>query len=206
MGSSKIYKAFRIGSLALFVTSVFLPWLTEHRATMIGGRISSQFWSYQMVINISYLGRQADLITLTFHEYWQPSPEYAYPLNIYLGWFFVFAFQMGGIAAGAIGLVKEKVRGRYLPMVLTTAFLVLSLILGGFQLFWQMEAGRSYLGHMSAPTLDVGFFLAMISTILWTVPLLLGTLTKRTQEVARASVITTLRSLSTKRLRSSSKA
>jgi hypothetical protein len=179
LGSSKIYKAFRIGSLALFVTSVFLPWLTQHRATMIGGRISSQFWSFQAVINISYLGRQADSIILRFQEYWLPAVEYAYPLNIYHGWFFVFAFQMGGIVAGATSLVKEKVRGRSLPMILTTAFLVLSLILCGLQLFRQMEAGRSYLGYMSAPTFDIGFVLAIISTILWTIPFLIGKLTKR---------------------------
>lgn len=175
----RTYKALMVVSLALFVTSIFLPWVAEHRRSTLGGRINSQFWSYQTIINVFYDTRRGYPLILRFQEYWFPSTEYAYPPNIYHGWFFVFVFQIIGIVTGAIGIFKENVKGKPLPLILTSTCLISSLILCGFQLLKQSAAGRSYIGSISAPYFDIGFSLAIISTMLWTVPLWIDKLLKR---------------------------
>lgn len=176
-----IFKVLLVISLALSVISILLPWLWEKGRSPLAIyppiTSSSRFWSYQAVVNVFSGTHLTNSFVLRFQEYWIPSTLHAYPLNIYLGWFFVFVFQIIGIVAGATSTVKETVKGKPLPLILTITCSILSLILCCFQLFKQSAPGRGLVGL--SVNFDIGFFIALISTVLWTVPLWIDKLMKR---------------------------
>ena len=174
-----IYKALLVVSLVLFVASIFLPWLSENGRSPLAVyppiRIVSQFWSYQAVINVLYSSRLVDSFVLRFKEYWF-SREFGY-LNVFQGWILVFLFQILAVATGAISVVKEKVKGKPLALICTITCSTLSLILCYFQLLRQSAPGRG-INYLSV-NFDIGFCIALISVILWIVPLWIDKLLRR---------------------------
>lgn len=156
-----------MASLSLYVISVFLPWLIEVSFISYRVRNVSTFWSFQVVMN----NKRVNPIVLRFQEYWFISSLYTSPEGVFQGWLFIFAFQILGIIAGAINIVKEKVKGKPLPMICTITCSILSLVLCCFQLLRQLAPGRGYL-WLSA-SFDIGFRLAVISVVLWLASLLI---------------------------------
>jgi hypothetical protein len=164
-----IYKNLLVFSLALFVVSIFRPWLLEHGWSPFipSMRKVSQFWSYQVVISRFHGASLKNSLVLMFQEFWF-FREFGYP-EVFQGWILVFLFQILAVTAGAISTVKEKVKGKPLPLICTIACVTLSLLLCYFQFLKQstLRGGYAY----TSIYFDMGFFLALISGILWTVPL-----------------------------------
>ena len=75
------------------------------------------------------------------------------------------------VATGAIGILKQKVKDKPLPLIVSTICSIVALVLGCFQWLRQLEWGGSMsndITHFSV-SFDIGFYLALISVILWLV-------------------------------------
>lgn len=168
-------------SLSLFAISVSQPWLIERGRSPLAIfpplYSVSRFWSFQVVIDLLQGNKLLNSIVLRFQEYWFASPRYVFPSGLFHTWLFVFVFQMLAVVTGATSIVKEKVKGKLLPLICTVIFATLSLILCYFQLLRQSAPGRGF--SSLSISFDIGFFLALISAILWTVPLWIDKLMKR---------------------------
>ncbi len=168
-------------SLSLYVISVFLPWFIEHSQSPLAifppFRTVSRFWSFQVVMDNFQGNKLLNSLVLRFQEYWFVSPLYASPERVFQGWLFVFVFQILGVIAGATSVVKEKVRGKPLPLICAITCSILTLVVCFFQLVRQSAPGR---GHAwTSISFDIGFFLALISVILWLVSPLIDKLMKQ---------------------------
>lgn len=158
-------------SLSLYTISVLLPWVIEYGNLLEINHVNRS-WSFQTVTEVFRGNRPMDLLVWRFLEYWffPPFSTYLY-LDISRDWFLVFGFQMIVVVTGAVGLVKEKVNGKPLPLVYSTICSILTLILGYFQWVRQLELRRQIVNVFvaSSVSFDMGYYLALISVILWLV-------------------------------------
>jgi len=164
-----VYRLLMIVSLGLYVGSVLLPWLIEHGESPLDIhppiRNVSRFWSFQVVEDLFQGSRLVDTFVFKFREFWFASLSYAYPERVYRGWLLVFVFHMLGVIAGAISVVKENVREKPIPLFCAVACAILSLVVCSFQYVMQSAPGRGY--SWLSVSFGIGFFLALISTMLW---------------------------------------
>lgn len=176
-----VYKALLVASLVVFVVSIFLPWLSESDQFPFliypPFHIHGQFWPFQAVLNMPSGDNVAGSFTLRFHEFWfardfvNPNsgimdlyPHLWRRPDIYRGWMFVFVFQMLGVAAGILSIVKERVKGHPLPLVCAVVASSATLILGYYQFL--QHSGWEGLGWLKVDV-EIGFYFASISLILW---------------------------------------
>lgn len=75
------------------------------------------------------------------------------------------------VVAGAVGIVKERVNGKPLPLVCSTICSILTLIFGYFQWVRQLESRKQIVNVFiaSSVSFDMGYYLALIAVILWLV-------------------------------------
>lgn len=176
-----MYRLLMVVSLSLYIISVFQPWLIERGTSPLAihppfGSVS-RFWSFQVVIDLLQGNKLLNSIVLKFQEYWFASPRYVFPSGLFHTWLGVFVFQILGVITGATSIIKEKVKGKPLPLICTITCSTLSLILCYFQLLNQSAPGRGF--SSLSINFEIGFSLALISVILWTVPLWIDKLLKR---------------------------
>lgn len=163
-------------SLSLYAVSIFLPWMIEYGNHAKDEELHcvNRYWSFQMSSDAEGKARGmpfAERVLLwRFHEYWFFPPFFTYLyLDISRDWFFVFIFQMIMVVAGAVGIVKERVNGKPLPLVCSTIGSILTLIFGYFQWVRQLELRRQIVDVFiaSSVSFDMGYYLALIAVILW---------------------------------------
>jgi len=169
-----IYKAILVNSLALFVASIFLPWLSEYGISPLAIspriRIVSQFWSFQAVINVFSGDRLITSHILRFQNLWFDREFGGYP-NAYQGWMWLFMFQLLAVASGFLSIVREKVRGHPLPLISAISTSAVTLILGYHQLIRHSTSGRGFSSF--SVNIDTGFLLAPFSVVLWLISLMI---------------------------------
>jgi len=95
-----------------------------------------------------------------FHQYW-----FSHQLG--LGWMLIFVFQMLMIATGALCIVRERVRGRQLPLIAAISTSAAAVPLGGYQFFRHWALGFDVL----LVSIEIGFAFGALSSILWLVTL-----------------------------------
>lgn len=162
-------------SLSLYALSVFQPWVVEDGWNLLVSRYYNiqKFWSFQLVIEVFRDDKLTDVFVFRFFEYWTPQTDgrYAY---VYQGWVLVLAFQILTVISGAVSILKQKVRGKPIPLVCSTICSIATLIVGYFQSVRQFELVREHvvLGYIpSTLSFDIGLYLALISVILWIISL-----------------------------------
>lgn len=173
----KAFQRFLIGfALCLYTAAVFLPWLSEKYSFLVIMQSSPMiyppppvpteglFWSFQTVV---YTHGGYGTLQLSFFDFWLADSK------LYSTWLWVLVFQGLTIILGFVSFFKEKTKRKSIQIA-TAAISFIAPILCIYQRSKQMERIWIY-----ATNFSIGFWLATVSAVLFSISVLFSSWTKR---------------------------